>query len=358
MWLLSHNFGLTEKEADESALATVVWGRPFANPVGLPAGFDRNAVAIDAAIRWGFGFAEVGTVALHPQPGNTRKRLFKLEPDDAIVNMLGLPSEGAAAVVKRIEARRRRDRVVGASLASNTGSDFPIQDFHILVQRLAPVVDFLTIDISCPNTRDSLQFLDPERLSELLINVVNARDQLGEDQPTTLLVKLSPDVNAPKLDQQVGACVKSGIDGFIATNTTTDWPKDLTTTVLPQKGGLSGRPLFAKSTEIVRRVYELTDGKFPIIGVGGISSGRDAYLKIRAGASLVQIFSVLFYEAPSILWKIKRELVECLKADGFSSIGEAVGADHKMRSATMHVNPSSAKFDPRVGIEIKHRKRA
>ena len=358
MWFLSHNFGPTEQRANDSALATVVWDRPFANPIGLPAGFDRNAVAIDGEFRWGFGFTEVGTVTLRPQPGNERKRLFKLESDDAIVNRMGLPSKGAAAVAQRIESRKRRDRVVGASLAGNTGSKNPIQDFRMLVQKLAPGVDFLTIDISCPNTKDSLQFSDPQMLLGFLYEVVKTRDQLCEERPTLLLVKFSPDEAASILEQQVEACVKSGIDGFVATNTTTKRPETLTSTVFPDRGGLSGRPLFAKSTEVVRRVYELTDGKIPIIGVGGISSGRDAYLKIRAGASLVQMFSVLFYEPPSILWKIKRELAECIKADGFSSVSEAVGADHQIRAATMQHDLSSTNFGRHGVIEIKQQKSA
>jgi len=310
---------------DPPALATRLWGLSFANPIGLAAGFDKSGVAIDGALALGVGFAEIGGVTPRPQPGNPRPRLFRLDEDRAIINRMGLNNDGADRVAARVAARRRRDRPLGVNLASNADSADPIADFVLLVERFATLADFLTLDISCPNTRDGRQFLEPEPLARLLERLAPARRSAA----TPLLVKLSPDLEPERLARLVECALAAGVDGFVATNTTVVRPAELKGRHRREAGGLSGRPLFQRSTEVLRALWRLTQGRVPLIGVGGVASGADAYAKLRAGAALVELYSALVYAGPELIGRIKRELFALLDRDGFKTVAEAVGADHR-----------------------------
>ncbi len=339
LWALGHDLGPIDRHADDPILATRIWGREFANPFGLAAGFDKNGVAADAALAMGFGFTEVGGVTPRPQPGNPRPRLFRLAADGAVINRMGFNSDGMAAVAERLAARRRRDRPVGVNLASNTDSTDPAADFEALVARFAAIVDFMTVDISCPNTASGRLFLDPGRLTDLLDRLRRRRDTACDGRaPTPLLVKLAPDGEDAEIEALVRVAARA--DGLIATNTSAARPAGLTDSRRREAGGLSGRPLFGRSTEVLRLAYRVGGGRIPLVGVGGVASGADAYAKIRAGASLVQLYTALVYAGPDLVRRIKVDLARRLHADGFASLAEAVGADHRAAAAAPQAAPA------------------
>ena len=332
LWGLARGFVPRGAADQPEGLAQTLWGRPFPNPVAISAGFDKNAVAVSGAMRLGAGFVEVGGVTPRPQAGNPKPRLFRLTADQAAINRLGFNNNGAEAMGRRIvDFRAASDdpRPLGVNLAANSDSDDPAADFEHLVETFAPLADFLTIDISCPNSANGLVFLSPGPLEDLLGRLTAVRGrQDPEDQPA-LLVKIAPDIEDAALDVLLEIIVAAGIDGITVCNTTTARPESLISPDRHERGGLSGKPLFARSTELLRHVYKMTGGNIPLIGVGGICSGADAYAKIRAGASLVQLYTALVYEGPGLIARIKNDLAESLAADGFSSLGEAVGSAHR-----------------------------
>lgn len=301
-------------------LATTLFGRRLTNPVGLAAGFDKNGRVYDRMGRHGFGFVEVGGVTPRPQAGNARPRVFRLPEDRAVINRMGFPNEGAAALEARLRRKGRGAIGLGINLASNADSADPAADFIALATRFAPYADYLTLDVSCPNTANGQVFLEPERLADLLA-------QLGalvwEERPA-LVAKLSPDVDDALLEKLVATLLAGRIDGIVVANTTRARPP-LRSPSAGATGGLSGRPLFAPSTAMLARVRELTSGRVPLIGVGGIASAEDAYAKIRAGASAVQLYTALIYAGTALVTKIKRDLAALLRRDGFASIDEAAG---------------------------------
>jgi dihydroorotate dehydrogenase len=312
--------------ADDAALRVAIWGRSLPNPVGLAAGFDKNAEVCDAMLRYGFGFVEAGTVTPRPQPGNPRPRVFRLKSDRALINRLGFNNEGLDAVARRLAERRRRGRpgCVGVNIGPNRDSADPIAECAMMVKALATLADYLVVNISSPNTPGLRDLQQEAALRALLAATLGARAETGAEIP--LLVKIAPDLDAASLDSIAKAVSAAGIDGLIATNTTIARPKTLADPLRREAGGLSGAPLFADSTAILATLYRLTEGRIPIIGVGGISSGADAYAKIRAGATLVQLYTALVYQGPALVARIKRELLACLRADGFKTISEAVGS--------------------------------
>ena len=330
LWALRHGLGPRRRGDDQPMLATRVWNTDFANPIGIAAGFDKRAIAIDGGLGLGAGFVEVGGITPRPQRGNPRPRLFRLARDRALINRMGFNNDGLDAVADRLGRRRREDGIVGVNLAANTDSADPANDFEHLVRRLAPLADFLTVDASCPNTTNGQLFLAPQPLADLLGRLKQTRDDVA---PTPLLVKLSPDLEAQHLADMVAVIVAAEIDGIIACNTTTTRPAGLHDRAKNERGGLSGQPLLAPSTAVLRRVYALTQGRPPLIGVGGVASGADAYAKIRAGASLVQLYSGLVYGGPGLVGRIKAELAAHLARDGFAGVAGAVGADHQRPAA-------------------------
>ncbi len=311
---------------DDAALRVAIWGRTLPNPVGLAAGFDKNAEVCDAMLGYGFGFVEAGTVTRRPQPGNPRPRVFRLEGDRALINRLGFNNEGLDVVAGRLAQRRRRKRpgCVGVNIGPNRDSADPIADCAAMVKALANLADYLVVNISSPNTPGLRDLQQEAALRALLAAVLDARAETGAQSP--VLVKIAPDLDAAALKSIAETAAEAGIDGLIATNTTIARPEALTGPLGREAGGLSGPPLFAGSTAVLAELFRLTGGKIPIVGVGGISSGADAYAKIRAGATLVQLYTALVYQGPALVARIKRELVSCLRADGFTTIGEAVGS--------------------------------
>lgn len=314
---------------DDPILATRVWGLDFSSPVGLAAGFDKNAEAPDAILRSGFGFAEVGTVTPKPQAGNTRPRLFRLVADAAVVNRMGFNNQGLDTIAARL-AKRSRIGVVGANIGKNKDSADAVADYVMGATALAPMADYLVVNVSSPNTPGLRALQGREPLAQLLRAVKAARDGAvkGAIKPP-LLVKIAPDLAEEDLLDIAEVAAAVPVDGLIATNTTVARPASLKDPRREESGGLSGRPLFEPSTRVLARLYTLTGGKIPLIGVGGVGSGADAYAKIRAGASLVQLYTALVYEGPGLIDAIKRDLAHCLRRDGFSSLAAAVGADHR-----------------------------
>jgi dihydroorotate dehydrogenase len=327
------NVGLGVLMADSAAqrpdppiLAQRLWGLDFANPLGLAAGYDKDARVPDAMRRFGFGFVEIGTVTPRPQSGNLKPRMFRLEEDEAIVNRMGFNSGGLDAVLERL-TRRPRSGIVGVNLGKNRDSSDATADYEIGIRRAARLADYLVVNISSPNTPGLRELQRRESLESLLGLLLRAREESGCRVP--LLVKIAPDLAAAEREDIASVVLDAGIDGLIISNTTVDRPAGLISRNAREAGGLSGRPLFASSTALVSDMYRLTQGRLPLIGVGGIASAWDAYAKIRAGAHLVQLYTALVFSGPLLVSRIKQGLADLLRRDGFASMAEAVGAAHR-----------------------------
>jgi dihydroorotate dehydrogenase len=300
-------------------LTTEAFGRQFPNPVGVAAGFDKNAEVTPGLGSLGFGFVEVGGVTADPQTGNPRPRMFRLPEDRALINRMGLNNDGAAVIGDRLE-RLTVDFPVGVNIAKTetvSPADAPA-DYRESYEQVAAGGDFFVINISCPNSQGFAELQNRDSMAAII-------DELQEAGASPLLVKLSPDLPDPAVDDALSIVEEFDLDGVVATNTTTDRPASLRSPNRVEGGGLSGKPIEARATEMVRYVSERVD--VPVVGVGGVSSAEDAYRKIRAGASVVQLYTGLVYEGPSIARDINRGLLELLERDGFDSVGDAVGAD-------------------------------
>ncbi len=314
---------------DDPRLAQRLWGLNFPNPVGIAAGFDKNAEVPDALLRLGFGFVEAGTVTPRPQPGNPRPRCFRLPEQQAMINRFGFNNQGLEAFGRRLALRRRlrRPGVVGANIGRNKDSVDAIGDYVAGAYALAPLADYLVINVSSPNTPGLRALQDPEPLRALLNAVLAVRAELCLSRTPPVLLKIAPDLEPGDLEAVAEVSLDTGIDGLIVSNTTIARPGLDGVAVAAETGGLSGRPLFDPSTRVLAAIWRLTGGKLPLIGVGGIASAEDAYAKIRAGASLVQIYTALVYQGPKLVRDIKRSLPALLDRDGFSTLAMAVGAD-------------------------------
>jgi dihydroorotate dehydrogenase len=330
-----------EAEADPR-LRVGLWGMTFPNPVGLAAGFDKNAEVADAMLALGFGFVEVGTVTPRPQPGNPRPRVFRLAEHGALINRLGFNNAGMETVFRRLERRRSSGKlgIVGVNLGPNRESADPVDDCARATRRFAGVADYLVVNVSSPNTPGLRGLQSKKPLSRLLARVLAARDGAGSRSP--LLVKVAPDLTAEERRDIVEVALAEGIDGLIATNTTVSRPASPGDSRACESGGLSGRPLFALSTAVLADLYRLSEGRLPIIGVGGIASGEDAYAKIRAGASLVQLYTALVYQGPGLVLRVCRDLAHRLRADGFASVAEAVGSGGRDAAGSRPLTPETA----------------
>lgn len=313
--------------AGDPVLSQRLWGLDFPNPVGLAAGFDKHAEVVDPLLDAGFGFVEAGTVTPLPQEGNPRPRVFRLEEDGAAINRLGFNSKGLARFTGHV-TRRRRTGVVGANVGRNRNTENAAGDYAISVETLAPHVDYLAINISSPNTPGLRDLHGRAALEELLGQALEARDRADTNgHVPPLLIKVSPDLDEAGLLVVTDVARAMSIDGLILGNTTVGRPETLKSQFAAQQGGLSGRPLFDLSNRILADTYRQIDGEIPIIGCGGVASGDDAYVKIRAGASLIQLYTALVYHGPGLVDRIKQELAVLLKRDGFASVTDAVGAD-------------------------------
>jgi dihydroorotate dehydrogenase len=303
-------------------LRTRIAGIDFPNPIGLAAGFDKNAEVPDAMLRLGFGFVEIGGVTPLPQPGNDRPRVFRLVEDEAVINRYGFNNDGLDAIAARLRRRRRRG-VVGANLGANKDSADRVEDYVKGVRGLEGLVDFYTVNVSSPNTPGLRALQDKAALSGLLKRVIAARDGLKSKAPVFL--KVAPDLTDADKADIAAAAIEEKIDALIVSNTTIA-RADLKSPYRDEKGGLSGRPLFGPSTALLGEFHRALKGRAPLVGVGGVFSAEDAYAKIRAGASLVQLYTALIYQGPALVADIIERLPKLLRRDGFETVADAVGA--------------------------------
>ena len=304
-------------------LATSLASIDLPNPVGLAAGFDKNATALAPLLRAGFGFIEVGAATPKPQPGNPRPRLFRLSEDRAAINRFGFNNDGQEAIAARL-ANRPAHGVVGLNLGANKTSADRAADIAEVLAQCGPFVDFATVNVSSPNTERLRDLQGRDALLALLSGVTQANEALAA--PVPVFLKIAPDLTPDELVDVAEAAITSGIAGIIATNTTLA-RHGLTSPHRDETGGLSGAPLFARSTAVLATLHRLTEGRVPLIGVGGVGSAEDAYAKIRAGASAVQLYTALVYGGLSLVPEIVRGIDTLLARDGFASVAEAVGAD-------------------------------
>jgi len=319
LWALKHRLVPAANPKAYPNLELTVWGHRFTNPIGIAAGFDKNAECIVPLSHQGFGFIEAGTVTPRPQEGNSRPRIFRLEKERGVINRLGFNNMGMAVFVANLERAVPRTCVLGANLGRNVDAADPIGDYVTLLGAVYPHCDYITINISSPNTAGLRGMQGKSPLTALLSELRAKREEMMRYRypRLPLLVKIAPDLNEAEMDD-IAEVALAGCDGLIVSNTTIQHSGE--------KGGLSGAPLFARSTEVLRAMYARIQGKIPLIGVGGISSGADAYAKICAGASLVQLYTALTYEGFELVDRMKSELSALLERDGFKSVAEAVGA--------------------------------
>lgn len=325
---------------EHPALASTLWGRTFPNPIGLAAGFDKDGVLLGPLLALGFGFVEAGSVTPRPQPGNPRPRLFRLPEERALINRMGFNNAGAAALAARLAGLPRRAAPVGVNLGKNR--DTPLEeagaDYCAALRAVHAGADYVVVNVSSPNT-PGLRDLQHRALLERLIPAVCAeRDRLGREaalgagqgaaRRLPLLVKLAPDLDEDALRDVLEVSRAAGVDGLIATNTSTG-RAGLRGPLAAEAGGLSGRPLRPAALRAVAALYRLSGGRMPLVGVGGVGTAEDAYALIRAGASLVQVYTALVYEGPGLVPRLKQGLARLLARDGYSSVSQAVGADHR-----------------------------
>lgn len=380
IWAAKAGFFPKETRPDPPSLSITVWGKHFPNPLGVAAGFDKNAEIAEQLLSLGFGFVEVGSITPLPQPGNPKPRCFRLESHNAVINRYGFNSHGVDSAEHRLAAFRARKvekgeefpiGLLGVNLGKNKTSPDAAADYSAGVLKLAKYADYLVINISSPNTPGLRALQSRAELENLIKAVQQARKQAAHldssatpsseaprsaARPTSwwffskneststaddikhashppLLVKIAPDLTEQDKIDIAAASLSLRVDGLIVSNTTIERPGSIP--LHPhghETGGLSGEPLFEPSTAVLRDMYRLTKGKIPIIGVGGVSSGRDAYEKIKAGASLVEVYTAFSYKGPSLVPKIKKELAALLHADGYKSVADAVGADHRTQN--------------------------
>jgi len=313
--------------ADAPCLRVQAFGLDFPNPVGIAAGFDKNAEVPDALMRLGCGFSEIGTVTPLPQQGNPRPRLFRLSRDEAVINRFGFNNQGHAAVLQRLQARHHRGGLVGVNIGANKDAADRTADYVSGIKTFLAVADYFVVNISSPNTPGLRDLQHEAALDDLLGRVVAERDA-GADHfgRRPVLLKIAPDLGLNDLDHLVLIARKHRIDGMIVTNTTLSRPGTLQEkTLMTEMGGLSGKPLFALSTRVLAETYQRVEGQFPLIGVGGIDSAEAAIAKIEAGASLIQLYSALVYHGPALVGAIKQGLTSHIMAQGMTHVGQMVG---------------------------------
>ena len=313
------------------ALATTLWGLRFATPVGLAAGFDKDVRCPDAAARLGLGFGEAGTVTPRPQPGNPGPRLFRLRWDRALINRYGFNSAGLDVAVERLERWRSANGAarcpLGINIGVNKDSADPARDYADGLTRVAALADYVAVNVSSPNTPGLRAWQTGDALDRLLAALADAYARL--DAPPPILLKLAPEIGDESLPALLDAIEGAPIAGLILTNTTTARPPGLVSRERDEEGGLSGPPLAPRALQVLRSAYALSGGRLPLIGVGGIDSAEAAYARIRAGASLIQLYTALVYRGPRLISEITQGLARLLAADGCASLADAVGADHR-----------------------------
>lgn len=333
----AHNIAITAlktgllpgfEKYESPLLRQEIFGLEFGNPVGLAAGFDKNAEVIDPLLAQGFGFIEVGTVTPRAQSGNPKPRLFRLADDEAIINRMGFNNKGCDFFASNLK-KRLRHGIVGANIGKNKTSEDAVEDYVFLLKKLYGLSDYITVNISSPNTPGLRGLQNKDELGGLLKALIDEKAKLAKEhgKSIAILVKIAPDNSYEQYEDISAIVLEHKVDGLIISNTTIGGRDELKSDYRTEAGGLSGRPLFTLSTNVLKDVYRMTEGKIPLIGVGGIASGDDAYAKIRAGASLVQIYSAIIYQGFSLAGRINRRLEELLQRDGFANISDAIGLD-------------------------------
>ncbi len=325
---LKTGLGPVTTRRPDPVLATEVGGLKLDNPVGLAPGFDKDAEVPDAMLAAGFGFVECGTVTPKPQIGNPKPRLFRLSEDKAVINRMGFNNGGLDVFKKRLIARRGKSGIVGANLGANKDSTDRVADYVTGLTELWGLADYFTINISSPNTPGLRDLQASDAMDDLLSRIQEARTELTGDRPSPpIFLKVAPDLDLNQVERITQQARTYGMNAIIISNTTIDRPDSLKSAHKGEGGGLSGAPLFEKSTQMLKEFAAAAEGRIDLIGVGGISSGAQAYAKIRAGAKAVQLYSALVYAGPGLVMDIRRDLAERLKADGFNSVTEAAGTD-------------------------------
>ncbi len=318
-----------QKPIANKLLTQNIAGLEFKSPLGIAAGFDKNAEVINALLMQGFAFVEAGTVTPLPQPGNDKPRIFRLPEDSSIINRLGFNNKGLDIFTKNFSNHNKKLGIAGANIGKNKDSQDAAADYVKGLMAVYPYADYITINISSPNTQGLRDLQKKDSLSGLLEEIARARKQAAQDNNKNIPVflKISPDINGRECHDIAEAATVNGIDAIIISNTTISRPQLLKSPKKTEIGGLSGPPLFVASTKILASMFKITKGKLPLIGVGGIASPQDAYIKIRAGASLIQIYTALVYEGFGLVRAINRELPRMLERDGFKNVSEAIGSD-------------------------------
>jgi dihydroorotate dehydrogenase len=307
---------------DEQILNIELLGKNFPNPIGLAAGFDKSGEVYNSLLKFGFGFIEIGTVTPLKQFGNPKPRIFRLEDDSALINRLGFNNDGIEIIKNRIKSEKKKG-VVGINIGPNTNTKDQKNDFCIGLKNFFDIADYITVNISSPNTEGLRDFHDQEKLEDLLLALNKIKSENKINIP--LLLKISPDIKDNQISEIADTAIKNDISGIILTNTTNSNKDKLISDFKKEEGGLSGEPLQQISTNMIKKFYKQLNGKIPIIGVGGVNSGKSAYEKIIAGASLLQLYTGLVYKGPSIVKNIKKELIQILKVEGLNNIKDAIG---------------------------------
>ena len=307
---------------DEKMLNIELLGKQFPNPIGLAAGFDKSAEVYNSLIKLGFGFVEVGTVTPLKQFGNPKPRIFRLEDDGALINRLGFNNDGIEIIKNRIKLDRKKG-ILGINIGPNKDTKDQKNDFSLGLRNFFDIADYITINISSPNTKGLRDFHDQEKLQDLLLTLNKIKKENKTKIP--LLLKVSPDIKDNHISEIAKVAIKNDISAVILTNTTNVHRGNLKSEIKKEEGGLSGKPLQKLSTNMIKKFYKYLDGKIPIIGVGGVNSGKSAYEKIIAGASLLQLYTGFVYKGPTAAKDIKKELIQILKSEGIKNIKDAIG---------------------------------
>ena len=307
---------------NEQILNIELLGKNFPNPIGLAAGFDKSGEVYNSLLKFGFGFVEIGTVTPLKQFGNPKPRIFRLEDDGALINRLGFNNDGIEIIKNRIKSEKKKG-VLGINIGPNKNTKDQKNDFCLGLKNFFDIADYITVNISSPNTEGLRDFHDRGKLEDLLLALNKIKSENKINIP--LLLKISPDIKDNQISEIADTAIINDISGIILTNTTNSNKDKLISDFKKEEGGLSGEPLQQISTNMIKKFYKQLNGKIPIIGVGGVNSGKSAYEKIIAGASLLQLYTGLVYKGPSIVKNIKKELIQILKVEGLNNIKDAIG---------------------------------
>tara|TARA_Y100001970_G_scaffold287904_1_gene413736 strand:- start:7145 stop:8197 length:1053 start_codon:yes stop_codon:yes gene_type:complete len=327
--LLKSNFFLKSKKNYENSLFRQnIFGINFPNPVGLAAGFDKNAEVVRSMLNYGFGFVEVGTITPRPQLGNKKPRVFRLTEDEAVINHLGFNNKGVEKILENLtnlKSDKNFHGVIGINIGKNKKTQNSIEDYLYCIEKIGYYGDYITVNISSPNTPGLRDLQLRGKIESLVRKIQNKQTEIEQLINKPILIKISPDLEDEQLRDIALMSLANNVQGLIIANSSTKRPKTLNSSFKNELGGLSGRPLFLDSTIILKKMYTLTNGQIPIIGVGGISNGYECYEKIKSGASLVQLYTALIFQGPKIVNKILSKLNELILTDGFKNISDVVG---------------------------------